>query len=301
MAEPNAPAAALPRVATWQLFAICVLVWSTTWHVITYQLTAAPELGVTWRFALAGALVLAVRAAVGERLRFGWRAHLRFAAQGAALYGVSYICVYHAERHLPSGLVAVGYSASPLVSGIAAHWLWKAPLTPRFLIGGVLGMAGVALIFAPEFHVAATGRHTGIGVLFTTAAVLIAAAGSLVASRNVNAGLPMWPSLGFGMLYAAAVCAVVVVASGQTPLPPPALSWWVSLLYLALAGSVLTFACFLTLQQRIGVGRAGTIGVMTPMLALVVSAVFEGYHPTAVALTGLCIAALGNVLMLRRA
>ena len=78
-------------------------------------------------------------------------------------------------------------------------------------------------------------------------------------------------------------------------------SWWIALFYLALAGSVLTFACFLTLQERIGPGPTGAIGVMTPLLALAVSMAFEAFHPDALTLTGAALAVAGNVLMLRRA
>ena len=44
------------RLKNWQLFAICVLTWGTTWFAITFQLGhVAPEVGVAMRFALAGA------------------------------------------------------------------------------------------------------------------------------------------------------------------------------------------------------------------------------------------------------
>ncbi|MDH5225989.1 MAG: EamA family transporter, partial [Gammaproteobacteria bacterium] len=66
-------------------------------------------------------------------------------------------------------------------------------------------------------------------------------------------------------------------------------------------GSVMTFACFLTLQERLGPGPTGTIGVMTPLLALVVSVVFEGFHPDVLTFLGAGLAVTGNVLMLRRA
>jgi drug/metabolite transporter (DMT)-like permease len=64
---------------------------------------------------------------------------------------------------------------------------------------------------------------------------------------------------------------------------------------------VLTFACFLTLQERIGPGPTGTIGVMTPLLALLVSMAFEAFRPDGLTLTGAALAVVGNVLMLRRA
>jgi drug/metabolite transporter (DMT)-like permease len=64
---------------------------------------------------------------------------------------------------------------------------------------------------------------------------------------------------------------------------------------------VLTFACYLTLQERIGPARTGTIGVMTPLVALIVSMAFEGLHADVLTLAGAALAVGGNVLMLRRA
>jgi drug/metabolite transporter (DMT)-like permease len=245
--------------------------------------------------------VLAICAGNGMQLRFNIRDHALLALQGSFLYGVSYICVYHAERHVVSGLVAVGYSASPLVTGLGAHALFGLRVTARFLLGGVLGLAGVALMFWPEFGRASGSGDTALGVLFTVVAVLLSAVGSLAASRNRSRGLPFWPSLGYGMLYGAIVSALVALLQGQSFALPAVAAWWASLLYLALAGSVLTFACFLTLQERIGPGPTGSIGVMTPLLALAVSMVFEAFRPDLLTLTGAALAVGGNVLMLRRA
>ncbi|WOB07393.1 DMT family transporter [Piscinibacter gummiphilus] len=291
----------MQRLPVSVLFTVCVLVWSTTWYAITFQIGGStPELGVALRFMLAGACVLAWRAARGDTLRFGRGAHLWFALQGVFLYGVSYICVYHAERYLPSGVVAVGYSASPLAGGIGAAWCFGTPLTRRFLLGGVLGLAGVALIFWPEFGKAQVGGDTALGVLFTAGSVFLSTVGSLLASRNGERGLSMWPSLGFGMLYGGGAVLLIALASGQSVSLPGTASWWIALLYLALAGSVLSFACYLTLLSRLGAGPAGTIGVMTPILALVVSTLFEGYRPDALAGVGVLLAVAGNVLILRK-
>jgi drug/metabolite transporter (DMT)-like permease len=285
----------------WHLFTVCVLVWGTTWYAITWQVgVSSPELGVAMRFGLAGLCVLAWRASRGDTLRHGWRAHAWFALQGVFLYGVSYVCVYHAELHLPSGVVAVGYSASPLVAGIGAAWLFGAPLGARFVAGGLLCLAGVTLIFWPEFGKTQAGGQTALGAAFTVGSVLLSTVGSLAASRNTDRGLPMWTSLGFGMLYGSLSVLALLLASGQSMGVPALPSWWAALLYLALVGSVLSFSCYLTLLDRVGAGPAGTIGVMTPILALVVSAAFEGYRPDLLAGVGAALAVLGNVLILRR-
>jgi len=290
------------RFKTWQLFAICVGTWGTTWYAITFQLGhVPPEVGVALRFALAGTTILGLCTLWRHNLRFTPRQHAIFALQGSFMYGVSYVCVYHAEQHVVSGLVAVGYSASPLVAGLGARALFGVRISRRFVLGGVLGIMGVALIFWPEFRSATGSRNVLLGALFTVASVLLSTVGSLTASRNRSRGLPFWPALGFGILYGAAVCVVLALLQGQSFALPLVPSWWLSLLYLALAGSVLTFACFLTLQDRIGPGPTGTIGVMTPLLALAVSMAFEGFRPGVLTFVGAGLAVSGNVMMLRRA
>ena len=289
----------MQRLKTWQLFAGCVLIWGTTWHAITYQLSAlAPEFGVAIRYAIAGGGVVAFALVRGERLRFPFAAHVSLALQGTFLYGISYICVYHAERYVASGLVAVGYSASPLLGGLGAAALFGVAVGGRFVVGGVLGLAGVALIFWPEIARPSGGERGTLGLVFTVAAVLLSAIGSLMASRNRARGLPLLPAMGFGMLYAAAAAAIVGLVLGRGFVLPTAPSWWLSLAWLAVAGSVLAFACFLTLQDRLGPGPAGTVGVMTPLLALLLSLLVEGFRPDLLTFCGLALAVIGNVLML---
>ena len=71
------------RLKNWQLFAICVLTWSTTWFAITFQIGhTAPEVGVAMRFALAGAVILILCALRQEHLRFSPAQHAVFALQG---------------------------------------------------------------------------------------------------------------------------------------------------------------------------------------------------------------------------
>jgi drug/metabolite transporter (DMT)-like permease len=300
------------RFRTWQLFAICVLIWGTTWFAITLQIGhLPPEVAVAMRFGLAGGVVLGMCALRGLPMRFGLRDHALLWLQGGFMFGLSYICFYHAEKHVVSGLVAVGSSASALASGIGARLAFGTRLGTRFVLGGLLGIAGVALIFWPEFGIAnAAGGgndgntdggidgRTALGAALTVAAVVFSAIGSLTASRNRRNGLPFWPSLGFGMLYGAGTAAAVALAQGTSFALPDALSWWLSLIYLSLAGSVMTFACFLTLQERLGPGPSGTVGVMTPLIALLVSLVFEAFEPDAFTFAGAALAVIGNALML---
>jgi hypothetical protein len=75
-------------------------------------------------------------------------------------------------------------------------------------------------------------------------------------------------------------------------------SYVVSLLYLAVFGSVIAFGCYLTLIGRIGAHRAGYSVVMFPVVALVLSALFEGLHIDANIVIGVGLALAGNVVIL---
>lgn len=131
--------------------------------------------------------------------------------------------------------------------------------------------------------------------------MLLSSGGNLCAIyNNRQRPLPFWPALGWGMLYGGAASAIAVLASGQGFVLPAVGSWWASLLYLSLFGSVLAFASYLTVLHRIGPGPSATIGVMTTLLALAVSLLFEGYVPGWLTLAGAALAVLGNVLMLRK-
>ena len=76
-------------------------------------------------------------------------------------------------------------------------------------------------------------------------------------------------------------------------------SYALSLVYLALFGSVFAFGAYLTLLKRVGAGPASFVGVATPVLALVLSTLFEGYRWTWVGAVGVVLAVAGNWLALR--
>jgi drug/metabolite transporter (DMT)-like permease len=63
---------------------------------------------------------------------------------------------------------------------------------------------------------------------------------------------------------------------------------------------VLAFGAYLTLLGRIGAARSGYIGVMTPIVALLVSAMFEGFHWQALTWIGVAVSVVGNAVILRR-
>jgi drug/metabolite transporter (DMT)-like permease len=283
------------------LFALAVAIWGSTWLAITYQLgRVAPEASVFYRFLLASLLIFAYCGARGLPLAYRLREHLWIALLGVLMFSVSYIFVYYAERHVVSGLVAVGFSASPLLALLGMRLFFGTPMSWRLVLGSILGMAGIALVFYPEFTRLHGDRSTALGALCTIIAVLVAALGAMVAHRNQEAHLPLWQTMAWGMLYGSLFSLGVTLATGQSLAFEATPRYVLSLLYLTILGSIVAFAAYLTLLKRVGAARAGYIGVMVPIVALVISAAFEGFRWHPLTWIGIAVSVAGNVIILRR-
>jgi drug/metabolite transporter (DMT)-like permease len=286
-------------VNTALLYAACVLIWGTTWLGIKFQLHAlAPEAGVALRFLCAAALLWMYARWRGIGLRFAARLHALFAVQGLAGFCFSYVFIYHAERFIVSGLVAVGYAASPLFNLALARVLFKAPMSRRVAAGGLLGLAGIVLVFLPEVERVSVSNALLAGAAMTLAAVLLSSVAAMAATRYHQLQVHGWAPLTWAMLYGGASSTLVAVASGSSFAINWSAAFLASFVYLVVGGSILAFGAFYALVHRIGVARASYVGVMTPIVALVVSSLFEGLAWTASTLLGVTLAVTGNLIAL---
>ena len=284
-----------------QLFIAAVAIWGSTWLAITFQLgKVAPEASVFYRFLLASVILFAYCLARRLPLRYRLQEHLWIALLGVLMFSVSYIFVYYAEQHVVSGLVAVGYSASPMLGLIGMRVFFGTPMSRLLILGSILGMIGIALVFWPEFAKLQGDRDTALGALHTIIAVVVSAFGAIVAQRNQRAELPLWQSMAWGMFYGSLFSLGVTLATGQSLTFEATMPYVLSLVYLAVLGSILAFAAYLTLLQRVGAARAGYIGVMVPIVALVISALFEKFQWHALTWLGIAVSVAGNVIVLRR-
>lgn len=272
------------------LFWTPTLVWASTWHVILYQLAETPAISaVAWRFALAAALLAGFARWSGQSLRVPGRLHLAMLATGALQYGLNYALVYESERHLPSGLVAVLFTLMVFVNALSGRLFFGRPLTLRFALCALLGVAGVALIFWPEVRAAAARPTAALGLALGLGAVASACVGNVLTLKLGERGVGLVPLLAWCMGYGATVLALIGLGTGQGLPVGHSAAWWLSLGYLAAFGSVLAFLSYFRLAQQQGPGRAALTSVLVPVIALAISAGLEGWRPHALSLVGVAV------------
>jgi len=281
------------------LYLVSVLIWGSTWLAITFQFgTVPPAVSVVYRFALAGLILLAWARLKGLRLRFSPSEHLWMALQGFLLFGINYLCVYLAEREITSGLVAVAFSLLVVLNIVGARIFFGTPLNPSIMFGAVLGIGGIVLVFLPELS---RGTGTGsatLGIAFALGGALTASLGNIVAYRNHGRGLPVIQMNTFGMLYGALFVALYALVTRQPYVFDWSPRYLLSLAYLAVFGSILAFGAFLVLLGRIGADRAGYVTVAIPIVALLLSGLFEGLRWHLSLVLGILLCVAGNVAVL---
>jgi drug/metabolite transporter (DMT)-like permease len=283
------------------LYSLTVAIWGTTWYAITLQTGVVPvTLAIAYRFLLAAAILIAFCLATRRRLSFGLRDHLFMAAQGVFLFSLNYILFYVASLDMPSGLMAVCFSTVLLMNIANGAIFFRNSVDPRVFLGALLGLGGLFMIFWPEIE--SFGLHSKAvgGLVLSLIATYSASLGNMVSVRHKKAGIPVVESNAIGMAYGA-LCSLTIATFLGVPFvydPRPIFS--IALAYLALAGSVIGFGCFLTLVQRIGADRAAYATVLFPIVALGLSTWLEDYQWTKPAVAGVVLVLLGNVLVLMR-
>ncbi|MCY7387376.1 MAG: EamA family transporter [Burkholderiales bacterium] len=286
--------------SNFHLFAICVLIWGSTWLAITFQLgTVAPEISVGYRFVLASAALFAYCGWRGLKLRFTLREHVDLLLFGASMFCISYIFVYYAETYIVSGMVAVAYSASPMLNMLMARALFSTPMTTRVVVGALFGIAGIVCVFWHAFANISASRNAELGAILTVLSVVASSAGSMFAMRIQKSGYSTWSSMAWGMLYGGGLALAIGLILGKPLALEVTGSYIGSLVYLAIFGSVITFACYLTLLARIGAARAAYVGVMVPIVALGVSFFFEKFAWGWLTTLGVVLSVAGNIVILR--
>jgi len=279
---------------------ICALAWGTTWYAITLQFGHVDAIiSLVYRFGLAAVLLFLYSLARGEPLRLNRPQHLAALGVGYFTFAIDYAFTYWAEERLVSAVVAVIFGALAFFNLITFRVVLKEKAPTSAWTAGALGVAGVVMLSWSELAQADLGSRTLLGLVFVFLAVIAATVGNVYAHRGEQAGAPLASSMAWAMLYGAAMLAIYAVVTGREWVFEANLRYIGSLLYLAIVGSVVAFLLYFSLARRRGYTTASYIMAITPLVAMIMSTIFENKSWTVSALGGVALVLLGQWLLLR--
>lgn len=259
----SVPAAYLTIILIWSTTPLAIQ-WSTDGNGFLFALLARMTVGVV--------LCLLLLRAFKVTLPMHRDARRTYVAAGLGIFGAM-LCVYWGARYVPSGLVAVLYGLSPIVTGIAAAiWLGERAFTPGKLAGMLLGVVGLALIFGSRL---ALHEHAWTGIAAVLLAVVLQAI-SLVWVKRIGSSMPALAVTGGALLLAVPLYALTWALADGVPPPtlPPRAGW--AILYLGVFGSVLGFNLYYYVVKHLQAGQIALITLVTPVCALLLGHFLNG-------------------------
>src|SRR6185312_9204998 len=244
-------------------------IWGSTWLFIKLVLEDLPPLTFAGiRFVIACAIVftiIRIRGIQLPRARADW---LLLAVTGVLSFGLNYGLVFWGEQYISSGLAALLQSTLPAFGLVFAHLHLPAERLSWTRIGGVvLGVCGVAVVFSNQLAIAGRQALAGCVALILSAAfaaysnVLVKAYG-----KKLNPAIMAAGQMFFGLLLLFAVGLPLEGNPFRFHWTPIAL---ISLLYLAVVGSVIAFLLYYWLVQNMDVTKSMLIALVTPVVAVI--------------------------------
>ncbi len=283
------------------LYALTVLIWGTTWFAIKLQTGYAPnEVSIFYRAFLASICLLLLCKINRHSLRFKLIDHVFLCGLGLSMFSLHFLFVYSATQHIVSGVISVVFAGVSFLSILNNYIFFRVKPSLNVSLGALLGISGLCIFFSDQItHISQEGNFLK-GLMLASIGTLIFALGSSISKRNLNAGLKIMPAMAMGMIYGTVAIFVYTLIQSTPFVLPSSFTYWASLLYLVILGSIVAFLCYLKLIKNIGPELASYTAVLFPIVALLVSWLLEGYQWSTTHLLGLIFVIFGNVLVLRK-
>ena len=296
-----------PRPAAWKLllaFAIIYLVWGSTYLAIRIGVREIPPfLMAGVRFTVAGAVMWAWMRATGtpSPTRREWR---DASVLGTLMFLIDYACLFWAEQRVPSGIAAVILAMIPVcITVLEIIWLRTQRLTLRLATGLAIGIVGVVVLMNPSASLGeAPLDHRGVIALLVSCCgwsvgTIVTKRLTLPASKPMSAAAQML-SGGVQLLALAAVAGEFThfrargISSGA----------WLSLVYLIIAGSIISFTAYVWLLHYESPTKVGTYAYVNPVVAVILGATLggEGMGRRTILGTALILISVGAITTIKR-
>jgi len=289
------------RLAILIPFAIVTLIWGSTWIVIRDQLNVVPpSWSVSYRFLVGGVAMIIYAVIRREPLRLdarGWA----FATLLAVLqFCLNFNFVYRAEAHITSGLVAVVFGLLLIPNALLGRFLLGQHLGRQLLLGSAVAMAGVGLLFVHEARVDPNGPGEALlGIGITMLGVISASFANILQGTETAKRYPMGTMLAAAMLLGALIDAVIAWSFTGPPIVEWRPAYFLGVLYLGVVASAIAFTLYFGVLRIIGPAKAAYSSVLVPIIAMLLSTLFEGYRWSPLAISGAALAMIGLVIALR--
>jgi len=281
------------------LYIVTVLIWGSTWIAIEFQIDEAPvEVTLFYRFTAAFLIMMVYCLWRNLTMSFTVKEHGFFFLLAMLNFSMNYFILYEAQKYLNSAMTSIAFSTMLLMNIINTRLFFGSPIKPKVYLGALVGLAGIVMLFYPTIAEQNFDRSSLIGLILVLSGTVVASFGNMVSVRNSRHGLPVLSANAWGMLYGSLIMLAMILARDISFVLPTVSSYWVSLSYVTIFGTVIAFASYFMLLNNMGPERASYVIVLFPVVAIIISIFVEDFQITGYILGGIILVGFGNLLVL---
>lgn len=282
-------------------FLLVSLIWGSTWLVIKDQISSVPPTwSVSYRFGVAAIGMFALAWWRGAPLKLDRQGQLIALALGLFQFSANFNFVYRAEMYITSGLLAVLFAMLMVPNAILSRVFLGQRIAGGFVLGTAVALAGIALLFVQEYRaMPADLGDVMLGLGLALCAILSASIANVMQSAERVRTMPILSLLAWAMLWGALGNAALGWALYGPPVFESRPAYLGGIVYLGLMGSVVTFPMYFALIRDIGPARAAYSSVLVPVVAMILSTLFEGYVWSGLAAGGAVLGMIGLIIAMR--
>ncbi|MEM7067984.1 MAG: DMT family transporter [Pseudomonadota bacterium] len=288
----TAPAAAALDLKSFAMLLLLAAVWGGSFFFGEIALREVPPLTITlhrvlWAIPIL-ALVVYYQGTVIPRSLKIWAAYL---VMGALNNAIPFSLIFWGQIQIESGLASILNATTAMIAAVVAGLLLvDEPLTPRKIVGAVLGFAGVAFIMGPsalkEFN------PSNLAQLAILGAALSYAFAGVWGKIALGEQPALMNALGMLIGSTALMIPIVLIFDG---VPNLALSIgvWGSLLGVAALSTALAYFLYFAILTRAGAANLLLVTLLIPPFAIGLGVLFLGESMELEAWIGFAIIAAG--------
>lgn len=260
------------RFRVYLSYIVICTIWGSTWLVIKIGLETIPPLfGAGLRFLIASTLLWILIKTRGVNIPWNTPAKKLYIVVALASFSVPFALVYWGEQFIPSGLTSILFGIYPFMVALFSFMFLKdEKVTAVKIIGIILGFTGIVVVFSND--IGANNPYAIGGMAAILASAVFQAFSVIVIKKMAHETHPFAISF-VPMLYsavallAAAVCVEDVVHIQWT------MGAVLSIFYLGIFGSVVTFVSYFWLLKRVEAVMLSLTAFITPIVAIILGVV----------------------------
>lgn len=274
-------------------YVLLVLIWASTPLAIVWSVESVPAMwAMVLRFLIALPLILLLLLIFKTPLALHKKAWLSYLAGSFSLV-VSQSFTYMATAHLSSGIIALMFGLAPIIAGLIGVLWFAVRLAIWQWLGMLIALSGLVLICVMA---QSTMHFNVLGILLMLMSVTTYCI-SIYWVKSINAQVaPLAQAAGSVLCSTLIALAIVPFIWVDLPSVVPSIKSVLALVYTAVMASVLAMLCYFKLVQNISATTLSLTTVLTPIIALIIGAIFNHEYLTLSTYLGVVIIFVGLAL-----